>query len=429
MHSIFGMEARTGSRIRRTVYVLSALAGLLLCPGGQLLAQRTQPQSLGDLPAKGEQQRDAATPRSKVYTNDDLKRGEGKTEPALSKGTDESVAAAAAAPTERSREDIVRTVTPAVVTIEASGSVGTGFFVAPGVVLTNKHVVGASSSIRVRFQNGETSLATVTTTAADADLALVRISNPPGKQPLLVLGSVNGVQVGSEVLAIGSALGLLQSTVTRGIVSAVRSVGGLMYVQTDAAINPGNSGGPLLDTYGRVIGITTSKVAPAESLGFAIAMDHAKKLIQGQTVVAGAIPRASDRDARLEGAVNPALRSDTDLARERGAERFEVAVQILAQRADGVDTQWQRYRLACGAQSASGASDGRDWFGIWTESTSVRDPGSACGGFRTDLVSVAAGIRLAMQQAEENARRAGVYPGVVREIRKKYLMYWSGSDR
>ncbi len=400
-----------------------ALAGMLVVlPGGRLLAQRAQPKSLGDVPAKAEPQRDATTPRPKVYTNDDLKRTDGNTEPNAPKGLDDS--AVPAATTERSREDIVHTVTPAVVTIEAAGSVGTGFFVAPGVVLTNKHVVGGSSSVRVRFHNGHTSLASVTTTAGDADLALIRISSPPMPQPLLVLGSVNGLQAGSEVLAIGSALGLFQSTVTRGIVSAVRSAGGLMFIQTDAAINPGNSGGPLVDKYGRVIGITTSKVAPAESLGFAIAIDHAKKLIQGQTLVAVTTARASDKNLKLEGAMNPALRSDADLARERGVEEFESLVRTLAERADAVDTQWRRYRAACGAQSASGAANGRDWFGIWAEATSVGDSGSDCGAFRSDLVNFAAKIRRAMLQAEENARRAGVYPGIVRDIRKKHVMYW-----
>jgi Trypsin-like peptidase domain len=218
--------------------------------------------------------------------------------------------------------------------------------------------------------------------------------------------------------------------VTRGIVSAIRSVGGLMYVQTDAAINPGNSGGPLVDKYGRVIGITTSKVAPAESLGFAIAIDHAKRLLQGQiSVVLQDAARPSERNAALEATFNPSAKSDTDLARQRGAEQFETTVRALAQQADAVDTQWRRYRAACGGRSGSGAADGRDWFGIWAEKSSAGDPGSGCTGFRSDMINAAVAIRLALQQAEENARRAGVYPGVVRDIRKKYVMYWSGSDR
>jgi hypothetical protein len=295
--------------------------------------------------------------------------------------------------------------------------------------LTNKHVVNGGSSMRVRFSNGQTSPGYVTSAASDGDLALVRVEAPAPAQPSVVMGSAKGVQIGEEVIAIGSPLGLLQSTVTRGIVSAIRSVGGLMYVQTDAAINPGNSGGPLVDKYGRVIGITTSKVAPAESLGFAIAIDHAKRLLQGQISVVLQDSRPSERNAGLEATVNPAARSDTDLLRHRGAEQFEATVRTLAHQADAVDTQWRRYRAACGGPSGSGAADGRDWFGIWGDKTSGNDPGSGCAGFRSDMINAAVAIRLALQQAAEAARRAGVYPGVVRDIRKKYVMYWSGSDR
>jgi hypothetical protein len=361
-----------------------------------------------------------------VFTNADLKRPEDAA-PTTSPAADET--ASAPPKIEMSREEIVRAVMPAVVTIETDAAAGTGFFVGPGIVLTNKHVVNGGSSMRVRFSNGQTAPAYVTSTASDGDLALVRVEAPASAQSSVVMDSAKGVQIGEEVLAIGSPLGLLQSTVTRGIVSAIRSVGGLMYVQTDAAINPGNSGGPLVDKYGRVIGITTSKVAPAESLGFAIAIDHAKRLLQGQISVVLPDSRPSERNAALEATFSPGARSDSDLLRQRGAEQFETTVRGLAQQADAVDTQWRRYRAACGGRSGSGAADGRDWFGIWADKTPGNDPGSGCAGFRGDMINAAVAIRLAVQQAEETARRAGVYPGVVRDIRKKYVMYWSGSDR
>jgi hypothetical protein len=177
-----------------------------------------------------------------------------------------------------------------------------------------------------------------------------------------------------------------------------------------------------------VIGITTSKVAPAESLGFAIAIDHAKRLLQGQISVVLPDSRPAERNAALEATFNPSAKSDTDLARQRGVEQFETTVRGLAQQADAIDAQWRRYRTACGGQNGSAAADGRDWFGIWTDKTTGNDPGG-CAGFRSDLINAAVAIRQAMQQAEENARRAGVYPGVVRDIRKKYVMYWSGSNR
>jgi serine protease Do len=90
---------------------------------------------------------------------------------------------------------------------------------------------------------------------------------------------LDAVEVGQDVIAIGSPLGL-EGTVTRGIVSGLRSLGKIPLVQIDAAINPGNSGGPLLDASGQVIGVNTLKLRPstAESLGFAIGVDHVKAL-------------------------------------------------------------------------------------------------------------------------------------------------------
>src|SRR5205809_1676816 len=111
----------------------------------------------------------------------------------------------------------------------------------------------------------------------------MRVSNPDPNQPALRLGSGMQARPGQEAMALGSPLGL-QNTVTRGIVSAVRQVGALTLVQTDAAINPGNSGGPLLGRNGEVIGITTMSMrsAVAQGLSFAVAIDHAEALLAGQ---------------------------------------------------------------------------------------------------------------------------------------------------
>ena len=91
------------------------------------------------------------------------------------------------------------------------------------------------------------------------------------------LGDLEAVDVGTDVVAVGSPLGL-QGTVTRGIVSAIRQVDGVKLVQTDASINAGNSGGPLLTEDGKVIGINTLKIREdgVESIGFAVASDEAK---------------------------------------------------------------------------------------------------------------------------------------------------------
>ena len=77
---------------------------------------------------------------------------------------------------------------------------------------------------------------------------------------------------------------MLSNTVTRGIVSAVRQVGNITLIQTDAAINPGNSGGPLVDRSGLVIGVNSLAVAAqaGQGLAFAVAIDHATDLLDGQ---------------------------------------------------------------------------------------------------------------------------------------------------
>ncbi len=128
---------------------------------------------------------------------------------------------------------------------------GTGFFVAPDRVLTNAHVVEGQSSVQLQV-----GAATYTARVA-ADVAGHRPGHPRGRQRRIRrsrccrLGTATTARVGQEVIAIGSALGVLSNTVTRGIVSAVRQVGAVTLIQTDAAINPGNSGGPLVDRDGR----------------------------------------------------------------------------------------------------------------------------------------------------------------------------------
>jgi len=434
------VHEREEMRTRHSLILVAASVVSFSVPWSRLLAQT---QSLGDVANKAAQQRPATEP-SRVFTNADLKPGEGSasSNPDASP-SDTSIISLAPSPLgpAPAREDIIRAVVPAVVAIETTGGTGTGFFVAPGLVLTNKHVIAGASSIRVRFSNGSTSSAYVSTTATDADLALVRVERPPAPQPTLTLGTTRSLQVGEEVLAIGSALGVLQSTVTRGIVSAVRSVGGLTFVQTDAAINPGNSGGPLVDKNGRVVGITTAKFISGESLGFAIAIDHATTLIQGQTSVARRDSGTPGRDTQLESALNPSAKSDTDLLRQRGLEQLEAAVRFLAQRADYIDSQWQRYQKGCSTRASLKIVDGRDWFGFWSRPVAASHESLAnpafvakeslpeCLQFRNELIGLMATIRSGMQQAEESARRAGVPPGDASVTRRKYSMDWSAWDR
>lgn len=178
---------------------------------------------------------------------------------------------------------------------EGSGIVLT----ADGDVLTNNHVVeGAQGAIGVTLADGSEHTATVLGTSPSYDLAVIKLQGVSGLTPA-TLGQTSDVQVGQQVVAIGSPQGLT-GTVTDGIVSAlnrtvaVQSDSGASVVynglQTDAAINPGNSGGPLVNLDGQVVGVN-SAIATASSssstgqggsigLGFAIPVDQAKRVAQ-----------------------------------------------------------------------------------------------------------------------------------------------------
>ena len=163
---------------------------------------------------------------------------------------------------------------------------GSGFIIdKEGNILTNYHVVADARQIKVTLHNRKSYQATVVGTDRSHDLAVIQIKAPD--LTAMVLGDSRNLQVGQKVYAIGNPFGLA-GTMTRGIVSSIRSVeepDGLRIdeaIQTDAAINPGNSGGPLLNWHGEVIGINTmiaSNVGQSSGIGFAIPINTAKAVL------------------------------------------------------------------------------------------------------------------------------------------------------
>lgn len=191
-------------------------------------------------------------------------------------------------------------VIPSVVSITTrtknGGGTGSGFFIrSDGFILTNNHVISAAAtnngSITVKLNNGKSFKARVVGRIASYDLAVLKIA--VNDAPALQFGDSDAIQVGDNVIAIGSPLGL-SGTVTTGIISAKNravTTGGegetsfINALQTDAAINPGNSGGPLVNMSGAVVGVNSAIAtlgtgfggSGSIGLGFAIPINQARK--------------------------------------------------------------------------------------------------------------------------------------------------------
>src|SRR5713226_5671036 len=164
------------------------------------------------------------------------------------------------------------------------GGVGSGFiFASDGQILTNAHVVANARRVKVTLADGRTFDASLVGSDTDVDIALLRIG--ADHLPVAELGR-GPLRVGQLVIAVGNPYGL-NWTVTAGVVSALgRTLEGpgihskmTNLIQTDTSINPGNSGGPLVDSMGRVVGITTAMMPMAQGLGFSIPLDTVKTAI------------------------------------------------------------------------------------------------------------------------------------------------------
>ena len=176
---------------------------------------------------------------------------------------------------------------------------GTGFlWDAAGNIVTNAHVVNGARRVAVRTASGNIISGDVAGVAPNYDIAVVRVHSLGGLPSPLPVGISADLKVGQWVFAIGNPFGLDQSLST-GVISALKrrmptAVGREIadVIQTDAAINPGNSGGPLLDSAGRVIGVTTAIISPSGAnagIGFAIPIDTVNRVVP-ELIRAGRVP-------------------------------------------------------------------------------------------------------------------------------------------
>jgi serine protease DegQ len=165
-------------------------------------------------------------------------------------------------------------------------SLGSGVIVSgEGYVLTNNHVIEGADDIQVVLADGRRMRATVRGSDPESDLAVLKAD---GKDlPAITLGTLENVQVGDAVLALGNPFGF-GNTVTHGIVSALgRNHLGINrfedFIQTDAAVNPGNSGGALIDSGGNLIGVNSaiySQNGGSQGIGFAIPVSIVRTVLE-----------------------------------------------------------------------------------------------------------------------------------------------------
>lgn len=200
---------------------------------------------------------------------------------------------------QRDWPDILPEMQDSVVMIATSQGMGSGVIIdQSGCILTNWHVVKDAGTIYVLIPSGgivtvnknTAYTANLVTQHAVADLAIIKINHAPGSLQVAKLADKGSIKIGTKVAALGfprpDVMQYLESDVsqssslTTGVVSAVRQIAGVTYIQTDTALNPGNSGGPLLNSDGLVIGINTFGIDQTQGINFAIAVDENDSFIQ-----------------------------------------------------------------------------------------------------------------------------------------------------
>ena len=172
--------------------------------------------------------------------------------------------------------------------------------------------------------------------------------------------------------------------------------------------------------YGNVIGVNSMAIGrqAGEGLAFAVAIDHVTQLLDNGP----GLPASQTPLRGLEQMFGKP--SDTEEARTRGERQFVEALELAARNAEQIDNYWQRYAPLCITQAA--ANGDRPWFGVFARDGIGINPLSTyhCGTFLKTLSSHAGPVRQQVDDAIEQARRSGVFPGTIRTLRRRYRLTW-----
>jgi S1-C subfamily serine protease len=179
--------------------------------------------------------------------------------------------------------EVIKNSVMSVVSVSTDKSIGSGFVINGGYVVTNYHILDGASKITVRTNDDKSFLGELAGFDKTRDVALIRVDT--NSLNAIKLGNSNNLKIGEKIIAIGNPLGLSFSA-SEGIISALDRVGpnGLTeYIQTDVSLNPGNSGGPLINQEGEVVGMNNFKISDTEGLGFALRSNSIRESINNIT--------------------------------------------------------------------------------------------------------------------------------------------------
>jgi V8-like Glu-specific endopeptidase len=221
---------------------------------------------------------------------------------------------------------------------------GSGFLVSKdGLVLTNYHVIAEGSSAIVKLPDGAFYVVDGVVASDKArDVAVIKTHGTNFRT--LTLGNSDGLQVGQEVVAIGNPLSL-ESTVSNGIVSGIRTIKEGKFLQITAPISHGSSGGPLFNMVGEVVGITAAIIESGENLNFAIPINEAKRLLLNKSTSLHSLPN----EAPPVGTQHPEEGQPATMAQQKAcAEQAERKFNERNQYVNWVDGYTSHFNTAVG---------------------------------------------------------------------------------
>lgn len=232
--------------------------------------------------------------------------------------------------------ELVKRIKPSAVAIETFDARdntiarGSGFFIAPDKIITNRHVIERSSRVEIHLLDGKKfPVKGVVAVDGEGDLALLQVDVP--KQlaiPLPIVGS--SPQEGESIVVIGNPYGL-EGSVSNGIVSAVREISGYgKIIQITASISPGSSGSPVVNMLGQVVGVATLQAAEGQNLNFAVPAERISQLKVGDVRTFSTLAAETQKNKRsaAESAYSQGLAQMSRDDYTRAAASFEKATDI-----------------------------------------------------------------------------------------------------